>query len=221
MDANLTDEEKLEQLKKWWGENGGSIITGVVLGLAVLFGGKAWFSYQESNAQTASNLYTVLMNSMESGDALAVSQKAGVLVSDYGKTPYASLGALALAKVRIEEGDLEAAQAQLEWVLENSSSEMMQDVARLRLARVLIALENLDGADTLLNQAVRGNAFEPLYAEVRGDVFVARGKMTEANQAYKEALAAGAAGSPGVRLLELKYQSTQQVVAADAGELQE
>ena len=220
MDVNLTDDEKLEQLKKWWGENGGSIITGVVLGLAVLFGGKAWFSYQESNAQTASNLYTVLMNSMESGDAMAVSQKTGVLVSEYGDTPYASLAALALAKVRIEAGELEAAQAQLEWVLENSKSDMMQDAARLRLARVLIALENLDGADTLLNQVVQGNAFEPLYTEVRGDVLVARGNMTDANQAYKEALAATTAGSPGQHLLELKYQSTQ-VVSADAGELQE
>ena len=56
MDANLTDDEKLAELKKWWGENGGSIITGIVLGLAVLFGSKAWFAYQERNAETASNI---------------------------------------------------------------------------------------------------------------------------------------------------------------------
>jgi predicted negative regulator of RcsB-dependent stress response len=220
MDANLTDDEKLEQLKKWWGENGSSIITGVVLGLAVLFGSKAWFSWQERNAQNASNLYTVLMNSMQGGDAMAVSQKAGVLVAEYGDTPYAALAALALAKVRIEAGDLVAAQAQLEWVLENSKSDMMQNTARLRLARVLIALENLDGAETLLNQAVQGNAFEPLYKEVRGDVYIARGNMVAANRAYQEALAATAAGSPGQHLLELKYQSTH-VVSAASGELQE
>ena len=53
MDANLTDEEKLELLKKWWKENGGSIITGVVLGLALLFGGKAWFAYQDRQAAPA------------------------------------------------------------------------------------------------------------------------------------------------------------------------
>jgi predicted negative regulator of RcsB-dependent stress response len=220
MDANLTDEEKLEQLKKWWGENGGSIITGIVLGLAVLFGSKAWFSWQERNAQTASNLYTVLMNAMESGDAMTVSQKAGALVTDYSKTPYAALGSLALAKVRIADGDLEAAQAQLEWVLENSKSEMMQDAARLRLARVLIAQENLDGAEALLKQAAQGDAFEPLYTELKGDVFVARGNMAAANRAYKEALAASAAGTPGRHLLELKYQNTQ-VMSAAAGELQE
>jgi predicted negative regulator of RcsB-dependent stress response len=220
MDANLTDDEKLEQLKKWWGENGGSIITGVVLGLAVLFGGKAWFAWQEGNAQNASNLYTMLMNSMASGDAMAVSQKAGVLVADYSDTPYAALASLALAKVRIEAGELTAAQAQLEWVLEHSKSDIMQDVARLRLARVLIAMENPDGAETLLNQVTREDTFEPLYAEVRGDAYVARGNLTAANQAYQKALAATTAGSPAQHLLELKYQGTQ-VISADAGELQE
>lgn len=220
MDTNLTDDEKLEQIKKWWSENGGSIVTGVVLGLAVLFGGKAWFSWQEKNAQNASNLYTVLMNSMAGGDAMAVSQRAGVLVTEYGDTPYAALASLALAKVRIEAGDLVAAQAQLEWVLENSKSDMLLDTARLRLARVLIAMENLDAAETLLNQVAKGDAFEPLYTEVRGDVYVARGNLTAANQAYQEALAATAAGSPGQHLLELKYRSTQ-VVSADSGALQE
>jgi predicted negative regulator of RcsB-dependent stress response len=220
MDANLTDEEKLEQIKKWWGENGGSIITGIVLGLAVLFGTKAWFSYQERTAQTASNLYTVLMSAMESGDAAVVSQKTGVLISDYSDTPYAALGALALAREKIKAGDLPAAQAQLEWVLENSPSDIMRDTARLRLARVLIALENLDGAETLLGQAVTGNAFDPLYTEVRGDVYVARGNIAAANQAYQEALAATAAGSPGQHMLELKYQSTQGA-SADSGAPQE
>jgi predicted negative regulator of RcsB-dependent stress response len=220
MDANLTDEEKLEHIKKWWSENGGSIITGIVLGLAVLFGTKAWFSYQERTAQTASNLYTVLMSAMESGDAAAVSQKTGVLISDYSDTPYASLGALALAREKIEAGDLQAAQAQLEWVLENSQSDIMRDTARLRLARVLIALENLDGAETLLGQAVTGNAFDPLYTEVRGDVYVARGDIAAANQAYQEALAATTAGSPGQHMLELKYQSTQGA-SADSGAPQE
>lgn len=211
MDANLTDDEKLEQIKKWWGENGGSIITGVVLGLAVLFGTKAWFSYQERNAQTASNLYTVLMSALESGDTAAVSQKAGILTTDYAATPYATLAALAQARSKIESGDLPAAQGQLEWVLENSSSGIMQDTARLRLARVLLAQENFDGAETLLSQASGGNTFEPLYTEVQGDIHVARGDLAAANQSYKEALAATAAGSPGQHMLELKYQSTQGV----------
>ena len=217
MDANLTDEEKLALIKKWWRENGGSIVTGVVLGLAVLFGTKAWFSYQERTAQQASNLYAVLMNAMQGDNSAVVAEKTGALISEYSSTPYATLAALALARDKIEADELTAAQAQLEWVLENSESVIMKDTARLRLARVLIAQENLDGAETLLNQAVKGTAFDPLYTEVRGDVSVARGDIAAANQSYKQALAATAAGSPAQHLLELKYRSTQ-VVSADSGE---
>ena len=220
MDANLTDDEKLAELKKWWGENGGSIITGVVLGLAVLFGGKAWFSYQETNAQTASNIYVTLMSALETGDALAVAEKTGVLVSEYGGTPYATLAALAMAKIKIEAGELNDAQAQLRWVLDNSKSEIFRDTARLRLARVLIAMEDLDAAEALLQEPVSGNAFDPLYTEVKGDVNIARGDIPAAHLAYQEALAATAADSPGRYILELKYQGTQQASVAP-GEQQE
>jgi predicted negative regulator of RcsB-dependent stress response len=65
MTENLTDDEQFEQIKKWWGENGSSVISGVVLGLAVLFGGKAWFAYEERQAESASDIYTGLMGSME------------------------------------------------------------------------------------------------------------------------------------------------------------
>ena len=218
MDANLTDEERLEIIKKWWHENGSSIITGVVLGLAVLFGGKAWFSYQEGNAQTASNIYVTLMSALEAGDAAVVAGKTSMLVAEYGSTPYATLAALAMAKIKIEAGELNDAQAQLRWVLDNSKSDIFKDTARLRLARVLVAMDDLDAADTLLQQPASGAAFDPLYTEVRGDVQIARGDMTAAHAAYQEALAATAVGSPGRHMLELKYQGTQGAAAPGAAQ---
>ncbi|MGB5179580.1 MAG: tetratricopeptide repeat protein [Gammaproteobacteria bacterium] len=212
MDANLTDEEKLAEVKKWWGENGGSIITGVVLGLAVLFGGKAWFAYQQRNAETASNLYTTLMTAMEGGDNQVVTERAGMLISDYNGTPYATLAALALARINIESGELAAARSHLQWVLDNSDSDIMRETARLRMAHVMMAMDDLDGALALLEQAAPGTPFDPLYAEVRGDIAFARGDQAEANRAYQEALAATASDAPGRHLLQLKYDST--VVAA-------
>jgi predicted negative regulator of RcsB-dependent stress response len=209
MDMNLTDEERLEVIKKWWHENGSSIITGVVLGLAVLFGGKAWFSYQESNTETASNIYMTLMNALQAGDAMAVAEKTDILVAEYGNTPYATLAALAMAKINIEASELNDAQAQLRWVLDNSKSDIFKDTARLRLARVLVAMDDLDAADALLQQPASGAAFDPLYTEVRGDVQIARGDITAAHASYQEALAATAVGSPGRHMLELKYQGTQ------------
>lgn len=214
MDANLTDEERLEVIKKWWKENGSSIVTGVVLGLAVLFGSKAWFSYQESNAQTASNIYMTLMAGLENGDNTVVAQNTDILVADHAGTPYATLAALAMAKIKIEAGELADAEAQLRWVLDNSESDVFQNTARLRLARVLIAMEDLDGAEALLQQPASDSAFEPLYTEARGDMNIARGDIAAAHTAYQEALAATAAGAPGRHMLELKYQGTQGAAVA-------
>jgi predicted negative regulator of RcsB-dependent stress response len=217
MDAHLTDDEKLAEVKKWWGENGGSIITGVVLGLAVLFGGKAWFAYQERNAETASNIYTTLMTALEGGDEQVVNERAAMLISDYSSTPYAALAALALARINIEADELEAAQSRLQWVMDNSDSDTMRDTARLRMARVLVAMGSLDAATSLLDQATTGTPFDPLYTEVRGDIDVARGDRAAANKAYQAALDATASDSPGRHLLQLKYDSTLVAATVPAG----
>ena len=42
----LTEEEQVEQLKKWWKENGLSIVGGVVVGLALVFGWRSWQHHQ-------------------------------------------------------------------------------------------------------------------------------------------------------------------------------
>lgn len=221
MDANLTDDEKLAEVKKWWGENGGSIITGVVLGLAVLFGGKAWFAYQERNAETASNIYTLLMTAQESGNDQLLAEKAGVLIADYTGTPYATLAALALARMSIEAGELAAALSHFQWVIDNTDSDIMRDTARLRMTRVMIAMDKLDGALALLDQAPPGTPFDPLYTELRGDIDAARGDPAAANKAYLAALAATASDAPGRHLLQLKYDSTLVASTAAAVEVSE
>ena len=205
METHTTEEQQLEAIKQWWKENGGSIVTGVVLGLAVLFGGKAWFAYQERNAQTASNIYAAMMRALQAGDALNTGEKAGLLLADYGSTPYAALGALALARIRLEENETGAARGQLQWVIDNSDNGIFRDVARLRLARVLIAEGELDAAEAVVDQAESGSAFNALFTEVRGDVQRARGDQVAASEAYRQALAAMDPGSQERDLLQLKY----------------
>jgi predicted negative regulator of RcsB-dependent stress response len=214
MDTLTTEEHQIAAIKQWWKENGSSIVTGVVLGLAVLFGGKAWFAYQERNAQSASNIFAVMMNALQNGDALNAGEKAGMLLADYGSTPYAALGALALARVRVEEGQLDAARAQLQWVLDNSDSEVFRDIASLRLARVLIASGDLDAATAIAGKAPSDGAFEALFAEVRGDIQRSRGDLVAASAAYQQALAAMPGDSQQRELLQLKYADT--LAASDA-----
>jgi predicted negative regulator of RcsB-dependent stress response len=217
METHTTEEQQIAALKSWWKENGSSIVTGIVLGLAVLFGGKAWFAYQERTAQNASNVYMMMMNALETGDAATVTERAGLLIADFSGTPYATFAALALAKQQLGEGKLEAAQAQLQWALDNSGAGVIQDVARLRLVRVLVARGELDAAEQLLGQALPGSAFDALYTELRGDIYLARGEGVLASDAYQQALAATALDAPGRQLLQLKYDNfSGQPAAAGA-----
>ena len=215
MDVHETEEQQVEALKKWWKENASSIITGILLGLAVLFGARTWFSYQETQAGNASNIYSVMMGALGNGEEAVVTERAGILIADYPGTPYATLAALALAKVKLGQGELEAAHAQLQWALENAGSDVIRQTVRLRLARVMMDEDNLDGAESLLAEITPDAAFEPLYAELRGDIQLSRGNADNARAEYEQALAGMQPAAPGYQFVKLKYDNTRPV--ADSG----
>lgn len=201
-----TEDQQLEDLKKWWKENGSSIITGVVLGLAVLFGTRSWFAWQERTAQNASVIYSVMMRAAESGDASAASDNAATLIADFSGTPYASIAALLLARYRIEDNELDAARAQLQWVLDNESSDEIRTTASVRLARVLVSLADYDGALALLDE-IEADGQQGLVSEVRGDIYTLRGDSQLAVDAYSEALLLLPENSPGRNIVLLKYDN--------------
>lgn len=215
MDVHETEEQQVEALKKWWKENGSSIITGVLLGLALLFAGKSWFAYQQRMAENASNLYATMMAGLAGDDEGLVNEKAGILIADYSGTPYAALAALALAKQKLERGELAAARTQLQWALENTGSDVIRDVVRLRLARVLLAENSPDAAQALLDQSTGEHAgFAPLYQELRGDIEAARDNPAGARSEYALALDSMPADFPGRLLVNLKYEAIPATGAA-------
>ncbi|MGB5260964.1 MAG: tetratricopeptide repeat protein [Gammaproteobacteria bacterium] len=202
-----TEEQQLEELKKWWKENGSSIITGIVLGLAILFGARAWFAWQERTAEQASAVYTIMMNDMQSGNVEAATDNAGVLITDFSSTPYASLAALLLAKFRIEDDDLEAARTQLQWALDNASGDELRNTARIRLARLLASLEDYTGALALLEETEASTGQDAVISELRGDIHSLRGELQQAVDAYQEALLMMTPDYPGRHLVQLKFDN--------------
>jgi predicted negative regulator of RcsB-dependent stress response len=207
--SNETEEQQIAQLKKWWSENATSIIVGVAIGLAGVFGGKAWIGYQQGLSERAATIYTVMMQGLDTGNLQRVSERADTLITQYSSTPYASLAALALAKIQTQEDDLDAAGSQLQWVLDNGEVDVINDTARLRLARVFIAQQRLDEAEALLAQPRATTAFDILYDEVAGDVHSARDNAAAASESYQRALAATPANNPGYQLLQLKYENAR------------
>ncbi|UCE90705.1 MAG: tetratricopeptide repeat protein, partial [Pseudomonadota bacterium] len=54
---NPSEREQIEALKKWWNENGKSIVIGIAIGVAVVAGYRGWIAYRTDLAQDASLLY--------------------------------------------------------------------------------------------------------------------------------------------------------------------
>jgi predicted negative regulator of RcsB-dependent stress response len=159
----------------------------VTLVLAVFAAWQGWNYYQRNQAAQASGLYEAVQKAARAGDLKQVRESAGAVLEQYPRTAYAAMAALVSAKAHFQGGDLKTAHAQLAWVAENAKDEGMQDIARLRLASVMLDEKAYDDALKALD-VKHGAAFDALFLATRGDVLVAQGKKEEAGAAYKSAL---------------------------------
>lgn len=202
MEIHRTEEEQVEAIKNWWKENGTSVVIGVALGIAAIFGVRYWFDYQKAQAQQASALYAEVLASMAS-DKQKSDSLASEIATNYSSTPYASLTALSLAKVKVEDKDYQGAQAYLQWVLDNGTDEGFQHVARIRLARLFIQQKMLDEAEKLI-KGISSAGFDTEYAELRGDIFLSNGELTQAEENYRLAQAGLQPSSQRSQFLQMK-----------------
>ena len=187
METYNSDDETAEAVKKWWRENGKSVVGGAVIGLAAVFGWQGWQQHVTSQGEEAAAVYETMMVRLNAGSE-EVNGLAERLRSAYPSTPYATLGALAQAKLSVERGALAEAETHLRWAIKNSPMGEMAALARLRLARVLAADDRADEALTLIAE-VQG--FEAVVEELRGDILLARGDREGAKSAFLAARQAG------------------------------
>ncbi len=187
MDEFSTEDEQVEEIRKWWSENWKQVIGGLVVGLALIFGWRGWTSAQQVTAERASVQYELLQAAVDANDIASAEGIVAVLEENYAKTPYLQQAYLALARMRVESGDLDGAATMLESSLDAKDKELAR-VARLRLAKIRLQQGEFDAALQLLDGRTDG-PFAGLYADVRGDVLAAAGRNAEARQAYEDALA--------------------------------
>ena len=187
MPLDLEEQEKVAELKAWW-DRYGTMLVVIALGAAIALAGWTWWkSRQAGQAAQASALYEQLSRAAQSNDAKLVREAGGALVESYGGTLYASMGAFVSAHYYFEHKDLKSAKAQLQWVLEHSDSEDFRDLARVRMAGVLLDAKAYDEALKTLD-APHGAAYDAQFAAMKGDILVARGQPAEAKAAYRLAL---------------------------------
>jgi predicted negative regulator of RcsB-dependent stress response len=207
MAYDLEEQEQLATIKAWWAQYGKLVAVTAVAGVLIVGGIRGWHYYQSSQAAAAVVLFGQQQAAERASDHKKVRAIATQIIDHYGSTPYAANAALSAAKSDFETGDLPAARARLQWVIDSAREEEARDIARLRLARVLVDEKKTDEALRLL-EAKHGAAFDGLYADLKGDVLLAQGKRQEARAAYQLALDRSESGSPLRQIIQLKLDAT-------------
>lgn len=204
MEEFESEDQQVEAIKKWWKENGASLVLGLGIGIAALLGWREYLAYQTEHSAKASDLFEAVQTQIanEMLDATHIG-KADLIRNEYEDTPYAALVSLLQASHEYDSGNTESALTHLRWAIENSSENDVKYVASLRLARLLIAEQQYDQAEAIL-LADHPAGFNVGYEELKGDLYVAKGEIAMARVAYDKAINAAAGGAS--RWLRLKRQ---------------
>lgn len=191
MAYDVEEQEKLDAIKDWWDKNGTKIIVLAVVFAVSVLGWRGYQWYEQHQATKAMGYFEALEvaatqdNEEAKARILAASE---VLRNEYSQSAYTSRAVLIAAQALMQQGDLEAAKEQLLWLVQKSKESAIVDVAKLRLAGVL--LEQADYKNALEQIQTPSAAFEGLYADRRGDIHYAQGQLEQAQAEWQKALVA-------------------------------
>ena len=205
MALNAAEEETIETLKKWWDENGVQLLVIVVAVVGAYAAVTLWQNAQNSSAAAASDLYEEILSLAINEPGVTATDEEGTqiiaaadtLKSDYSGSVYSLYGALFAAQQAVHANDLDTAEQELQWILDNQRTGFFNQTeegliltANLRLGRVILAKGEADRALAIVN-SVAPKTFESGFAELRGDIYIALDRPADAREAYTAARQAG------------------------------
>lgn len=203
MSTYMTEEEQIEQIKRWWNKHGNTISTIILVAVVCFAGFRYWQWHKQKVALQASILYEQMLIAYTNQDNTAIASRANKLVQNHRGTVYADAAHLTLAKIAAEKKAYDKAAIHLKDVINSDTNSALTQVAKLRLARVLLAKKQYQPALTAIND-VSNNSYLSLVNELRGDIYTAMGDFDKAKLAYKEALSSTRKQKMGNLFLEMK-----------------
>jgi predicted negative regulator of RcsB-dependent stress response len=198
----LTDDEQLEAVKRAFTEYAPWILGGVVLGVGGWYGYQHYQSHKNEVAFRAADQFSQMTVALQLNDPKKSLQIADGLIKDFPNSPYADQAQLTIARIDVESGKSADAVAPLTQVMNNSKDTELQQIARLRLARVLIDQGKPDDAIKLLAAGTPGS-FAGRYHEVHGDALYSKKDIPGAIAEYNAALGVSDGGADAA-MLQLK-----------------
>ena len=218
---DLSEKEQIDAMRSWWQENGRYVISGIVLGVAILVGWNRWQNHQQVTRLEASALYESLVSEVDDGDLDASEAAAQDLYENYTSTTYADLARLAMAKLYMEKGRDQDAADTLNALLATRANVELQMVGRLRLAKVYLYQDKHQEVIEVLS-GFEDTSFSARFDELLGDAYAALGQISEATAAYGRAMLDDVSAPTVNRaLVKMKLVDLPDVAAADEPETNE
>lgn len=202
MAIDMDEHEQGELVRAWLRQNGATIVTGILVGVAAILGWNWWQTQQAAKAFAAGAEYHRLVVAAEGGDLAQARAHAEAIQSDFRNSPYAVLAALRQASLEVEQGDNEGAIATLEAARGRNADPALDELLALRKARLQIAAGDHEQALSLLDGV--GPGYAGMAHELRGDALQALGRDQEARTAYADALTHLDVAAPSRALVEFK-----------------
>ncbi|MDH5479568.1 MAG: tetratricopeptide repeat protein [Nitrosomonas sp.] len=184
---NLEEQDKIDGFKTWWDKFGAAVTIILTTLVVTISGTKIWEYYQNTQAQQAADLYVLLQQVQSTNEPTRINDAAHLLTEGFSSSGYAPRAALIAAAANIAANDTKRAKENLQWILDNANEKEMHDLARLRMAGILLDEGNYNDALRQLNTDHNGT-YAGLYADLKGDVLVAAERFEEARQAYQTAI---------------------------------
>jgi predicted negative regulator of RcsB-dependent stress response len=207
VDELLTDQQQAEIVRTWLRENGGFLLLGLLLGLGGLFGWNQWQDGRQENAGEASLLYAQLADAVQFSRPVRAAELEAQLVAEHDGSPYVDQARLAMAKLHMDRNEAEQAAGYLVRLVDDTSDAAMENIGRLRLARVRIQQQQYDDALQVLAAIDENSAFAGRFHDVRGDAHYAAGDREAARLEYETALTTVEAGALDRGLVQAKLDS--------------
>jgi len=176
---DLEEQEKLATLKGWWDEYGKYVSAAVIVLCAIIIAVQGWRWYTRSQSEKAAVLYNAVSQAAAQNSLEKAKDAGAQLLDKYPGSAYASRAGLLLAKLAVDGGDKALAKTHLQWVIDRASEDELKQIARLRLAYVLLDEKTYDDALRVLD-AKHDDKLDGLYADAKGDILAASGKVSEA-----------------------------------------
>ena len=203
MSVYMTEEEQLQAIKKWWLRYNTPILVVLSLIMLAVAGYRYWNWHEEKRLTQASTAYDHLMVSFSEHHNKEVRSYANQLIKNYDQTVYADAARMTLAKLYVEKEDNKRAIDLLGAVVSNSKVPALKQVAKIRIARLLVSQKSYDQALNELS-VVDDNAYMTIVNELKGDIFVEKGEYQQAMTSYKMAIEEAKTHGIGNLFLEMK-----------------